>query len=72
MKKRMTGITAKLTLGVIIFGILLGAIISAIGYREFTSVLEQQYNDSAYEIAETALQYLNPDRFEEYLNRAAG
>ena len=41
MKKRMTGITAKLTLGVIIFGILLGAIISAIGYREFTSVLEQ-------------------------------
>lgn len=68
MKKRMTGITAKLTLGVIIFGILLGAIISAIGYREFTSVLEQQYNDSAYEIAETALQYLNPDRFEEYLS----
>ena len=68
MKKRMTGITAKLTLGVIIFGILLGAIISAIAYREFTSVLEQQYNDSAYEIAETALQYLNPDRFEEYLS----
>ena len=68
MKKRMTGITAKPTLGVIIFGILLGAIISAIGYREFTSVLEQQYNDSAYEIAETALQYLNPDRFEEYLS----
>ncbi len=68
MKKRITGLTGKLTLGIIIFGILLGAIISIIGYREFTSVLEQQYNDSAYEIAETAARYLNPDKFEEYLS----
>lgn len=68
MKKRITGITGKLTLGVIIFGILLGAIISVIGYQEFTSVLQQQYNDSAYEIAETAANYLNPDKFGEYLS----
>lgn len=68
MKKRLTGLTGKLTLGIIIFGILLGAIISIIGYREFTSVLERQYNDSAYEIAETAANYLNPDKFEEYLS----
>lgn len=68
MKKRITGLTGKLTLGIIIFGILLEAIISIIGYREFTSVLEQQYNDSAYEIAETAARYLNPDKFEEYLS----
>lgn len=68
MKKRITGLTGKLTLGVVIFGILLGAIISMIGYREFTSVLERQYNDSAYEIAETAAKYLNPDKFEEYLS----
>lgn len=68
MKKRITGLTGKLTLGVIIFGILLGAIISIIGYREFTSVLQRQYNDSAYEIAETAAKYLNPDKFEEYLS----
>lgn len=68
MKKRMAGITGKLTIGVIIFGILLGAIISAIGYQEFTSVLQQQYNDSAYAVAEIAANYLNPDRFEEYLS----
>ena len=53
MKKR-TGIAAKLTLSVIAFGILLGMVCSAVGYAEFTSVLEQQYNDSAYEIAEAA------------------
>lgn len=68
MKKRITGLTGKLTFAIIIFGILLGAIISIIGYREFTSVLERQYNDSAYEIAETAAGYLNPDKFEEYLS----
>ena len=68
MKKRITGLTGKLMLGIIIFGILLGSIISIIGYWEFTSVLEQQYNDSAYEIAETAARYLNPDKFEEYLS----
>ena len=68
MKKRITGLTGKLMLGIIIFGILLGAMISIIGYREFTSVLERQYNDSAYEIAETAARYLNPDKFEEYLS----
>lgn len=68
MKRRFTGLTGKLTLGVVIFGLLLGAIISVVGYREFTSVLEQQYNDSAYEIAETAAGYLNPDRFGEYLS----
>ena len=68
MKKRITGLTGKLTLAIIIFGILLGAMISIIGYQEFTSVLEQQYNDSAYEIAETAADYLNPDKFEEYLS----
>lgn len=68
MKQRVTGLTGKLTLGVVIFGILLGTIISVIGYREFTSVLEQQYNDSAYEIAETAAGYLNPDKFDVYLS----
>lgn len=68
MKKRVMGIKGKLTIGIVLFGILLGAAVSLVGYYEFTSVLEQQYNDSAYEIAETAGSYLNPDKFEEYLS----
>lgn len=66
--KKLTGIAGKLTLGVIVFGILLGAVCSVMGYREFTAVLEQQYNDSAYEIAETAVAFLNPDKFDEYFS----
>lgn len=65
--KRLTGIAGKLTMGVVLFGILLGAVCSTVGYTEFTAVLEQQYNDSAYEIAETAREFLNPDKFEQYL-----
>lgn len=65
--KRLTGIAGKLTLGVIAFGLLLGIVCSIVGYREFTAVLEQQYNDSAYEIAQAAITLLNPDKFEQYL-----
>ncbi len=72
MKKKVndkiTGIAGKLTLGVIVFGLLLGVVCSAVGYKEFTAVLEQQYNDSAYEIAEAARACLNPDQFDEYFS----
>ena len=64
---KVTGIAGKLTLGVIAFGLLLGIVCSLVGYREFTAVLERQYNDSAYEIAQTAITLLNPDKFEQYL-----
>ncbi|MCM1328969.1 MAG: SpoIIE family protein phosphatase [Ruminococcus sp.] len=64
---KLTGIAGKLTIGVILFGLLLGAVCGTVGYIEFTSVLERQYNDAAYEIAETARTYLNPDKFGQYL-----
>lgn len=65
--KKLNGIAGKLTAGVIVFGILLGVVCSTVGYIEFTAVLEQQYNDSAYETAETARAILNPDKFGQYL-----
>lgn len=48
--------------------VLLSGIVAVTGYRQFTRVLEQQYNDTAYEVAETALTCLNPDKFSEYLS----
>ncbi|HIR56178.1 MAG TPA: SpoIIE family protein phosphatase [Candidatus Gallacutalibacter pullicola] len=59
---------AKLLLGIIVFSALLGASISFLGYQEFTSVLEQQYNAEAYHVAEMARSCLNPDKFDEYLS----
>ena len=67
MKRVSNSLRAKILLGIIVFSILLGGSISYMGYQEFTSVLEQQYNEEAYRVAETARSYLNPDRFDEYL-----
>lgn len=67
MKNRFSGLTVKIVIGIMLFGVLLCGVSSYIGYQEFTSVLELQYNDAAYEVAETAKSYLNADRLEEYL-----
>lgn len=66
--KKFTGIAGKLTFGVTVFGIMLSAVCGALGYREFAAILKRQYNDSAYEIANSAKEILNPDRFDEYLS----
>lgn len=67
MKKRISGLSAKLIAGVLLLSVLLCGAISFMGYRQFTTVLEDEYNRSAYEIAETAKSYLNPDRLQYYL-----
>ncbi len=67
MNKRKAGLALKLISGLILLSVLLCGITSYIGYRRFTSVLELQYNDAAYEVAETAKSYLNPDRLDEYV-----
>ncbi len=66
-KQRKSRLAVKLTISVILFSILLCIVICYMGYQEFTSVLELQYNDTAYEIAETAKSYLNADKLDEYL-----
>lgn len=66
--KKFTGIAQRLTFGVIVFGILLSAVCGAFGYNEFAAILKRQYNDSAYEIANSAKEILNPDKFDEYLS----
>ena len=66
-EKRKQGLARVLIAGIVTVVLVLGTVTMGIGYREFTAVLEQQYNDTAYEIAETAKTYLNPDKFEQYL-----
>ena len=67
MKEKFSGLSGKLIASVLLLSVLLCAAISYMGYREFTAVLEAEYNRSAYEIAETAKTYLDPDRLEHYL-----
>ena len=68
MKEKISGLSIKLITSVLLLSVLLCTAISYMGYREFTAVLEAEYNRSAYEIAETAKTYLDPDRLEHYLD----
>ncbi|MBQ4293654.1 MAG: PP2C family protein-serine/threonine phosphatase [Lachnospiraceae bacterium] len=65
--KRKKSFSVVLIITIVIIIVTLGFVASLIGFKEFTSVLEKQYNDSAYEIAETVRSTLNADRLEEYL-----
>lgn len=67
MKKYLHSLSAKLICSILLLSIILCGGISYMGYQQFTAVLEQQYNQTAYEIAETAKTYLDPDRLETYL-----
>ena len=53
-KKPQKGLAVVLLAGVTIVIVVLTSITAFLGYQEFTSVLEEQYNNNAYEIAETA------------------
>ena len=66
-KKHKKGISIILIAGMALVIMVLTSTVSYLGYREFTAVLEKQYNNSAYETAEIAKTYLNPDKFADYL-----
>ena len=65
--EKRTRISVVIVTGITFIIMLLTIFTSMIGYSEFTSVIERQYNDAAYEVAYTALSYLNPDRFGHYV-----
>ncbi len=66
-KKAVWGLSAKMIASILALSVILCSIICYMGYRQFTKVLELQYNDAAYEVAETAKTYLNADKLDEYV-----
>lgn len=68
MKEKNRKLAVVLIASIIAIIVVLSGIVAVTGYRQFTRVLEQEYNDTAYEVAQTALSYLNPDKFGEYLS----
>ena len=67
MKKKNRRLAVVMVASIVAVIVILSVIVAMTGYQQFTHVLEQQYNDTAYEVAETALTYLNPDKLEGYL-----
>ena len=53
--------------GIILWFLLFTVIVSAIGYIQFTDSLTQEYNDSAFRTADSAVMLVNGDKIDEYL-----
>lgn len=66
MKKRIFSLSGKLILRIVIFSILLCLATSYIGYRQFTYVMENMYNENTYEISKTALTYIDGNTLTKY------
>lgn len=67
MKKNKKGkLSAKIMAGFILLGVLVTAVTCFIGYNRYTAVMEKLYNDKAYQIAYSAIAYIDGDKVEEY------
>lgn len=66
-KKYRQHATVKSVLGIVLLLVLFSAIVMAIGYSTFTNALLEQYSEGAYLTAKTAVQLLNADKMEEYI-----
>ena len=72
MKARIKHITSGLTFRMIFSTVcaifLFECIVSAVGYRQFTKSLTQEYQDAAFRTASTAAALIDGDKVESYLN----
>ncbi len=59
-------LSARIISGFVILGILITAASCIIGYVRYTSVIEKMYNDKAYEVAYSALSYIDGDTMEKW------
>ena len=67
MKKR-SKLSLRLTLGLILLGVIICSTSCFIGYRKYTTVIQRMYNDTAYQIAYVGVSYLDGDDIERCLN----
>lgn len=64
--KQKNGLSFKIILILLIFSIVQCGALSAIGYMKFTYEFEKKYTESANNVAETALSYINADKLDYY------
>ncbi|MBR6014370.1 MAG: PP2C family protein-serine/threonine phosphatase [Selenomonadaceae bacterium] len=61
-----SSISTKILFDVILALFVLSAILSYLGYWEFTQAIEKQYQDTALRSARTAITFVNPDKISDY------
>ena len=67
IKNFISGFAFRMISGIVLWFLLFTVIVSAIGYIKFTDSLTEEYNDSAFRTAESAVMLVNGDKIDEYL-----
>ena len=67
LKKIVSCLGVRIIGGIICLLLAYNLIVQTIGYLQFTESLTNEYNDSAFRTAETAVTLVNGDKIEEYL-----
>ncbi len=67
MKNRISKLVLKFIAGFLLLGTLICVTSSVVGYQQYKSVIQKQYNDTAYQCAEVALSYVEIETIETYV-----
>lgn len=67
IKDFVSGFAFRMISGIILWFLLFTIIVSTIGYMKFTESLTEEYNDSAFRTAESAVMLVNGDKIDQYL-----
>ena len=71
MHRKKSKLALKFVIGFMLLGILICATSSLIGYRQYKSVIEKQYNDTAYQTVDVAMSYIEKEALLEYVGISA-
>lgn len=72
MKNKISKLALKFIAGFFFLGILICTTSSAVGYYQYKSIIQRQYNDMAYKCAEVALSYVKLETLETYVDLVKG
>ena len=67
IKNFISGFSFRMISGIVLWFVLFTVIVSSIGYIKFTDSLTEEYNDSAFRTAESAVMLVSGDKIDEYL-----
>lgn len=69
--KKHSALVLKILTGFAVLAILICAACTGIGYIQYRAYIQKQYNDTAYQIAETFRGYFEEEELERYIHMAA-
>ncbi len=72
MGNKISKLILKFVTGFLVLGILICAVSSGVGYSQYKSLIQKQYNDMAYQCAEVAISYMEQETLESYVELVKG